>query len=75
MAGCGCGACKSCRQVCLLGHQWSSHPCSGAHLVLAAPQINLRTGGHIASDLCGNRCEHGGKQRIHTVYEDDGWIW
>ena len=41
----------------------------------AAPQINLHTGGHIASDLCGNRCEHGGKQRIHTVYEDDGWIW
>eukprot|EP00891_Asterochloris_glomerata_P003094 jgi/Astpho2/3094/Aster-x1116 len=44
-------------------------------LPVSIREINLHTGGHIASDLCGNRCEHGGKQRIHTVYEDDGWIW
>ncbi|KAK9830167.1 hypothetical protein WJX72_010104 [[Myrmecia] bisecta] len=38
-------------------------------------RINLTTGGHVERDLQGRACEHAGKQRIHRVILDDGWIW
>jgi hypothetical protein len=42
---------------------------------LHAAQVSLETGGKVETDLCGNLCMSGPKQRVYKVIDDGEHVW